>query len=197
MVQLLRRAIVLGGPSLLLLGVAKAASLPTPAQTQGPFYPRRLPADSDLDLTVYGAGRPEGRVIDVIGRVTDVRAKALADTVVEIWQADALGVYSHVGAPGGDPNFQGYGAVRTGPDGAYRFRTIVPGLYPGRTRHIHVKVRPPAGDALTTQMYFPGEPQNDRDGLYRRLGSDAARAAVTAMPEPGEPPRLRFDIVLG
>ena len=197
MVQHLRRAIVLGGPSLLLLSVAKAASLPTPAQMEGPFYPRRLPADSDLDLTVYGSGRPEGRTIDVIGRVTDVRANALAGTVVEIWQADARGVYAHVGAPGADPNFQGYGVVRTGPDGAYRFRTIVPGLYPGRTRHIHVKAHPPGGDVLTTQMYFPGEPQNARDGLFLRLASDAARAAVTAVPEPGEPPRLRFDIVLG
>ena len=197
MVQLLRRAIVLGGPSLLLLGAAKAATLVTPSQMEGPFYPRRLPDDRDADLTAYGAGRPEGRIIDVIGRVTDPNAVGLAGAVVEIWQADAQGIYPHVGIPGADPNFQGYGAVRAGRDGEYRFRTVLPGPYPGRTRHIHVKAHPPGGAVLTTQMYFPGEPMNARDGLYGRLGSDAARAAVTAEMEPGDPPRFRFDIVIG
>ena len=192
-----RRLIVLGGASLVMLGVARAATVATPRQSEGPFYPRSLPADRDFDLTEFGAGPPEGEVIDVGGRVTDVRASPLSGAVVEIWQADARGVYPNVGMGGGDPNFQGYGAVRTGADGEYRFRTIRPALYSGRTRHIHFKVHPDAASGLTTQMYFPDEPANARDGLFQSIPEGAPRQAVIAALEGGSPPRLRFDIVLG
>jgi protocatechuate 3,4-dioxygenase, beta subunit len=192
-----RRLIVLGGASLLMLGVARAAIVPTPPQAEGPFYPRRLPADRDFDLTVFGPGSPKGEVIDVVGRVTDLRGNPLAGAVVELWQADARGFYPNVGMAGADPNFQGYGAVRTGADGEYRFRTIRPALYATRTRHIHFKVHPDARSGLTTQMYFPGEPANERDGLFRRIPEGAPRQAVVARLEGGSPPRFRFDIVLG
>ena len=192
-----RRLIVLGGASMLMLGVASAATVPTPRQSEGPFYPRRLPADQDADLTEFGGGRPEGQIIDVVGRVTDVRAKSLSGAVVEIWQADARGYYPNVGMGGADPNFQGYGAVRTGADGEYRFRTIRPALYSGRTRHIHFKVHPAAASGVTTQMYFPDEPANARDGLLQSIPQGAPRQAVIASLEGGDPPRFRFDIVIG
>ncbi|HEX2257339.1 MAG TPA: protocatechuate 3,4-dioxygenase [Afifellaceae bacterium] len=192
-----RRLIVLGGASFVMLGVARAATVPTPRQSEGPFYPRRMPGDRDFDLTEFGAGPPEGEVIEVVGRVTDVRASPLPGAVVELWQADARGFYPNVGMGGADPNFQGYGAVRTGSDGEYRFRTIRPALYASRTRHLHFKVIPAAGSGLTTQMYFPGEPANERDGLFRSIPEGAPRQAVIATVEGGSPPRLRFDIVLG
>jgi protocatechuate 3,4-dioxygenase, beta subunit len=177
-----RRLIVVGGASLVMLGVARAATVPTPHQAEGPFYPRSLPADRDFDLTEFGgAGRPEGEV----------------SAVVELWQADARGFYPNVGMAGADPNFQGYGAVRTGSDGEYHFRTVRPALYATRTRHIHFKVHPASGSGLTTQMYFPGEPANERDGLFRRIPEGAPRQAVIASREGGSPPRYRFDIVLG
>jgi protocatechuate 3,4-dioxygenase beta subunit len=193
-----RRLVVLGGASLVMLGVARAATIPTPRQSEGPFYPRSLPADRDFDLTTFaGAGRPEGEIIDVVGRVTDLRANPMSGAVVEIWQTDARGFYPNVGMGGADPNFQGYGAVRTGADGEYRFRTVRPALYASRTRHIHFKVHPAAASGVTTQMYFPGEPANDRDGLLQSIPEGAPRQAVVASLEGGEPPRLRFDIVLG
>lgn len=193
-----RRLIVVGGASLVMLGVARAATVPTPPQAEGPFYPRSLPADRDYDLTEFGgAGRPEGEVIEVVGRVTDLGANPLPGAVVELWQADARGFYPNVGMAGADPNFQGYGAVRTGSDGEYRFRTVRPALYATRTRHIHFKVHPASGSGLTTQMYFPGEPANERDGLFRRIPEGAPRQAVIASQEGGSPPRYRFDIVLG
>lgn len=192
-----RRAIVLGGASLLMLGVARAATVPTPRQSEGPFYPRSLPADRDFDLTEFGGGPPEGEVIDVVGRVTDLRANPLPGAVVEIWQADARGYYPNVGMDGADPNFQGYGAVRTGADGEYRFRTVRPALYASRTRHIHFKVQPDSASGVTTQMYFPDEPANARDGLLQSIPQGEPRQAVIASMEGGEPPRLRFDIVLG
>ena len=192
---LARRCFLIGSGLLVVDAAALAAGLATPAQTEGPFFPRRIPADSDFDLTLYGQGRAEGAVIDVAGRVLDLKGAPIGGAEVEIWQADDRGIYANVGAEGGDPDFQGYGIVRAAADGIYRFRTILPGLYTGRTRHIHFRIRPGAGRSLTTQMYFPGEAGNARDGVLRRL-DPAAQAAVIAAVEPGDPPRYRFDIVL-
>jgi protocatechuate 3,4-dioxygenase beta subunit len=106
--------------------------------------------------------------------------EALADAKVEIWQCDAGGVYHHVGehSRGADPNFQGYGRAHTAGDGAFRFRTIKPVPYPGRTPHIHVIVGAANGRKLTTQLYVAGEPQNERDGLFRSIRDAAARDSV-------------------
>ena len=148
---------------------------PTPRMTEGPFYPRTFPRDSDADLTrVAGrATRAQGTPLAVSGRVLDRRGAPRAGARVEIWQCDATGQYHHVGEPGGDPDFQGWGAVVTDADGRYAFTTIKPAPYPGRTPHIHFTVAEGGRRNLTSQMFIEGEPGNERDGLYRHLGADA------------------------
>jgi protocatechuate 3,4-dioxygenase beta subunit len=152
----------------------------TPQQTEGPFYPVDLPKDSDHDLlkngnASYGRGQPAW----VEGSVSDLVGKPLAGAQVEIWQCDEAGHYHHPGDGGrADPAFQGFGRVTVGPDGKYRFRTIRPVAYSGRTPHIHFKVKLGSRELLTTQLYVEGDPHNERDGLWRRL-AQPQRAAVT------------------
>lgn len=150
---------------------------PTPRMTEGPFYPRKLPADADADLTVVQgrAGRAKGTVLEISGRVIDRTGRPRAGSRVEIWQCDSLGEYHHVGEQqgSGDPDFQGFGAVVTDAEGRYRFRTIKPAPYPGRTPHIHFVVAEGGKRRLTSQMFIEGEAGNERDGLYRYLGRDA------------------------
>ena len=122
---------------------AAARILPTARQGPGPFYPERKPFDSDADL-VRVAGRNDlasGRVTHVFGTVTDPAGQPMVRAVVEIWQCDAFGRYHHPRAPGhdqADPKFQGFGRAMTDGDGLYRFRTIKPVPYPGRTPHINL-----------------------------------------------------------
>lgn len=153
---------------------------PTPAQAEGPFYPVSFPKDSDFDLLRNGAatyGRGQPAWLD--GQVTDLSGKPLAGARVEIWQCDEAGHYHHPGDGGkADPSFQGYGRVTVGADGNYRFRTIRPAAYSGRTPHIHVKVRLGTRELLTTQLYVAGDPNNQRDFLWRQLDPEA-RAAIT------------------
>ena len=158
---------------------------PTPSQTEGPFYPDRMPADTDFDLLKNGNNHyTKGQAAWLTGSVTDVRGKPLADAVVEIWQCDNDGHYIHSADGGGsgggraDPAFQGFGRVQVAADGSYRFRTLRPAPYSGRTPHIHVKVKLGQKELLTTQMYVAGDPGNARDGLWRSLNSDA-KAALT------------------
>jgi protocatechuate 3,4-dioxygenase beta subunit len=178
---------------------------PTPRQTAGPFYPQTKPADADADLaTVAGAdGTATGTILLVEGRVMAPDGRPVADALVEIWQCDAYGRYHHpYDGGGGDPRFQGYGAIRTTADGAYRFRTIRPVAYPGRAPHIHFAISGPRFAPLTTQMYVAGEPLNDRDLILGRI-TDPARRASLIVPlrpaAPNEPAILAgtFDIVLG
>ena len=102
--------------------------------------------------------------------------------LVDLWHADEKGEYDNVG-------FRYRGHVFTGPDGAFRFRTIVPALYPGRTRHYHVKVQAPSSRLLTTQLYFPNEPANLHDGLFQR-------ELLMRVADSGEDRDGRFDFVL-
>ena len=186
-----RRTFVIGAAGLVFARpVTAVAAVLTPRQTEGPFYPVNKPADQDIDLTrVAGrTGRAQGEVIELTGRVFKVDGTPLRDGIVEIWQTNAFGRYDHPRDRSGtrlDPNFQGFGAARTGADGAYRFRTVKPADYllsggSRRAPHIHFRVVDNAGRELTTQMYFPGEPLNASDWLYSRLGSDALREAATA-----------------
>lgn len=193
-----RRGVLLGAAGLVAAKAADAATL-TPRQTAGPFYPEKIPEDSDMDLTAFNGGKAEGEAIEVVGRVLSEKGHALPGTIVEIWQANAHGRYHHSGDSSPepyDPHFQGFGAVKADKDGAYRFRTIRPGIYPGRTRHIHYRLVKDGKSALVTQMYFPDEKaENERDGLFRWLGSNEAQAAATARTDASG--RLEFDIVLG
>ena len=196
------------------LGGAALASLPwralaqarvaTPRQTTGPFYPREFPADRDNDLVaVKGrSGLAQGELLLLAGAVTDVSGRPLAGARVEIWQCNAFGRYHHPGDGSGaplDPNFQGWGESVTGTDGGYRFRTIRPVPYPGRTPHIHFRISGRAVPELVTQMYVEGEPGNERDGLLRSISDARQRAAVIVRLDKapdGKALAGRFDIVL-
>jgi protocatechuate 3,4-dioxygenase beta subunit len=178
----------------------------TPGQTEGPFYPVEFPSDVDSDLVrVTGqAARALGQVTLISGRVTDTRGQPKRGAVVEIWQCDANGVYRHPRAPGQgriDHAFQGYGRTQVDEQGGYRFRTIRPVPYPGRTPHIHFAVHVPGQGRLVTQMYIEGEPLNARDGLLNGIRDPRARRSVIVdlMPAPEAEPgalRGRFDIVV-
>jgi protocatechuate 3,4-dioxygenase, beta subunit len=186
---------------------ALAALLATPAQTPGPFYPKTLPLDADNDLVrIAGHAREAaGTITHLFGRIVDTDGRAIAKTRIEIWQCDSRGHYHHVDdgdARRLDPDFQGYGKTVSADDGSYRFRTIRPVPYPGRTPHIHVAVTSATGRRLVTQMYVAGEALNDRDPVLSQIRDPAARAAViiplaaTAQFEPGAIAGT-FDIVMG
>ncbi len=200
-----RRNLLLGLSGALLAGTAWAGRhLLTPAQTAGPFYPVEPPLDDDNDLTrVRGRARPaSGRIVERDGRSRPPVGRPSRDARVEIWQCDANGRYHHPHDQGGplDENFQGFGRSQTDMQGRYRFRTIRPVPYPGRTPHIHFAVFVPGERPFTTQLYVAGERRNDGDFLFRAIPAER-RHLVTAefLPAPGGQAELaaRFDIVLG
>ena len=141
---------------------AQAAMLVlTPSQTEGPFYPKTIPEERDADLTQV-AGRPakaSGTPLYFGGRVLTQDGTPIRGATVELWQCDVYGRYHHVGDTGEprDDNFQGYGVATTDGDGRYAFKTIRPVPYTGRPPHLHVRVRPRDGSALTTQIYIAGD----------------------------------------
>jgi len=177
--ELLELALGFGGYALCTTASATTASATnrtfTPPMTQGPFYPERKPLDQDADLTrTRGqAGHAQGGVVHVTGRVLNEKGEPVAGARIEVWQANAAGRYTHSSDPNTaplDPNFTGYGVMRTDREGHYSFKTIKPGSYPGlttgvRAPHVHFDV---AGNVnrLITQMFFPNEPTNATDRLF-------------------------------
>ena len=153
----------------------------TPAQTEGPYYPVTFPKDVDYDLLRNGAlNYTQGKSAWVVGSVVDLEGQAVRGAQVEIWQCDHKGHYHHPGDGGrADAAFQGFGRVLVGADGQYRFRTIQPVAYGGRTPHIHVKVKLGSRELLTTQLYVASDPLNERDFLWRGLRDNTDRAALT------------------
>lgn len=181
-----------------------AATL-TPRQSAGPFYPEQLPLDNDNDLVRVGeqTQRAQGQVSDLSGRLLDRNGRAIQDTRIEIWQCDANGRYRHSRDPGQAPidaGFQGFGRTSSDEQGRYRFRTIRPVPYPGRTPHIHVAVFPDGDQPFVTQLYVAGEQRNASDFLYQRL-SEGQQTLVTAafLPSAGADAELAadWDIILG
>jgi len=168
----------------LALPALAASSRAIARMTDGPFYPprawRERWTDWDADLTrVQHAGAmrvAKGEHLGLEARVVDVNGRAIDGATVEIWQCDALGHYRHPSTePTTDPvddAFQGFGSAQSNADGQLRFRTIRPVPYPGRTPHIHVKLRHAAFGEVTSQLFVAGDPGNARDGLWRWLSAD-------------------------
>jgi protocatechuate 3,4-dioxygenase beta subunit len=185
-----RRCVIAGAGAVAALGwPAIALERGLPAMTDGPFYPsiayRARALDWDADLTTVRGRAPDGQPLakargehlDLHGVVRDDNDRAVDGAEVEIWQCDAFGSYRHPrGATGRiDAGFQGFGATRSDGRGSYRFRTIRPVPYPGRTPHIHVKVRHSAFGEVTSQLFVVGEPGNPGDFLYRSLAEGDLR----------------------
>jgi protocatechuate 3,4-dioxygenase beta subunit len=145
-----------------------------------------FPKDTDFDLLRNGnLSYPVGQAAWLEGNVSDLAGRPVAGAVVEIWQCDGEGHYHHAGDGGkADKRFQGFGRVTVGADGSYRFRTIRPVAYGGRTPHIHVKVKLGRRELLTTQLYVANDPGNARDFLWQRLNA-ADRDALTTPFVPG------------
>jgi protocatechuate 3,4-dioxygenase beta subunit len=190
--------------------LAQDKLMSTEEQVLGPFYPMDKPLDRDADLTQLRGrlGTAKGQVIHLTGRVTNLQGKPLAGIKLEIWQANTYGRYAHTNdtnkAPL-DPNFQGYGVQVTDAKGQFRFKTIKPSAYPtgldgwSRPPHIHFYVTG-SHEALVTQMYFPGEPLNEKDRLLQSAapnqGSLIARVAPAGKGLEPDSQMVNWDIIL-
>jgi len=150
---------------------------PTPRQMEGPFFKPRSPQRTSL----LAAGLQGDRIL-LSGFVLSTRCKPVAGALLDFWQCDVQGEYDNRA-------YRLRGHQFTDSTGTYRLETIVPGVYPGRTRHIHVKVQAPGRPVLTTQLYFPGEPENQRDFLFQE-------ELLLATTEAGGVRAGRFDFVL-
>lgn len=179
----------------------------TAALMEGPFYPDRMPLDTDNDLLVINDSLTPavGEVTYLSGRVLRESGSPLRNALVEIWQTDNSGAYIHSGSSNADKrdrNFQGYGRFLTDSEGRYFFRTIKPVRYPGRAPHIHVAISQGGKRVLTTQLLIAGEPDNENDGVFRRLADAKARQTVLTEFKPLPDSKLgeltaNWDIVLG
>jgi protocatechuate 3,4-dioxygenase beta subunit len=150
---------------------------PTVRQTEGPYFKPSSPQRADLVEP-----NSKGRLVELGGQVLTRSCRPVAAALVDLWHADERGDYDNAG-------FRYRGHLFTDGEGRYRFRTILPALYTGRTRHYHVKVQAPQQRVLTTQLYFPDEPTNRRDGLFRR-------ELVMRVAEAGDGLAARFDFIL-
>lgn len=174
---------------------------------EGPFYPDRLPLDTDNDLLLLNDSITPavGEVTYLSGCVKHKDGSPVRNAFVEIWQVDSRGAYIHSGSSNAekrDTNFQGYGRFLTDREGRYSFRTVKPVGYPGRTPHIHFGVSMNGHRVLTTQMLINGHPHNETDGVFRRLTTKPERRTVLADFEPLPNSKVgeltaRFDLVLG
>jgi protocatechuate 3,4-dioxygenase beta subunit len=204
---LLRGGIALGAMALTAPRLLAAELTRTPPLTEGPFYPDRLPLDQDNDLLIVHGNTTQaaGEVTHLSGRVLSRSGEPIRNAVVEIWQVDHRGVYLNTADSGHrqrDTNFQGFGRFETGSTGEYRFRTIKPVPYTGRTPHIHVKVKKGGRELLTTQIFVNGDPQNRSDMVLGGLRDpfDRELVLVDFKPMLGSKQSAlsaRFDIIVG
>jgi protocatechuate 3,4-dioxygenase, beta subunit len=201
------RSSLLRSPNEPLLRIA-----PGPAENSGPHFLSLRPTEHDADLTAQGNAAPLGQRIAVCGGVSDEGGRPVADSLIEIWQANAAGRYHHARDGGHaplDPNFIGAGRTRTDADGRYRFITIRPGAYPWanhanawRPAHIHFSLFGASyATRLVTQMYFPGDELLPFDPIFHSITDARARELLIAHFDwdqtlPGQWLGFRFDIVL-
>ena len=179
----------------------------TPKQTEGPFYPDKLPLDTDNDLLIINDSITSGvgEVTHLTGRILDAKGDPLRNAVIEIWQCDNSGAYLHTGSSNrdkADKNFQGFGRFTTGSTGEYYFRTIKPVPYPGRAPHIHIKVKKGGKELLTSQFYIKGHEGNSKDGIFRAIRDPKALELITLdfTPLPGSKIgelTAKGDVILG
>jgi protocatechuate 3,4-dioxygenase beta subunit len=203
--RILLNGLLLGALAYSTSGLCAQNLIGTPAQTEGPFYPDKLPLDQDNDLVIIAGNKTTalGEITHLTGRILDLHGTPLSGVVIEIWQVDYNGRYIHSAdaSAKNDTNFQGYGRFETGRTGEYRFRTIKPVPYPMRTPHIHVRLHKGGRELLTTQLYVQGHPLNERDGILRSISNPQQRASVLVpfLPKGERRGELaaRFDIVLG
>lgn len=181
----------------------------TPWMDSGPFYPVLKPLDEDADLTLIKGKkiRAEGKIVHVTGRVLKQNGEPVKGARIEIWQANKHGRYLHPSDPNTaplDPNFQGSAVIKTDSEGRYRFKTIKPGEYPispteVRTPHIHFEIQGKT-NRLTTQMFFPDEPLNEKDTFLQNLFFDKSSLIAKLLPPTKEIPTgetlLGWDIIL-
>ena len=184
----------------------------TPTITEGPFYPNKLPLDTDNDLLkINDAITPAvGQIVHLSGRVLDIRGNAIRNAVVKIWQVDNNGCYIHTRAPNQkrrDKNFQGFGRFLTNAKGEYYFRTIKPVGYTDRgvverCPHIHAAVELKGRARFVTQFFIKGEKGNKKDFLLKRVRNQKQRELVIRKFEPVKGSKMKelqakFDIVMG
>ena len=179
----------------------------TAAQTEGPFYPDKMPLDTDNDLLILNdsLGAAVGEVTYLTGRILDARGNPIRNATVEIWQCDHNGAYLHAKSGNRekrDKHFQGFGRFLTGKSGEYLFRTIKPVPYPGRTPHIHFAVKVPKQESFTTQCYIKDHPGNAKDGVLKSVRDPKSLASIMVDFAPIKDSKIgelaaNFDIVLG
>lgn len=181
--------------------------IPTGLMGEGPFYPDKLPLDTDNDLLIINDSITPavGEITHLTGRILSPTGQPIRNAFVEIWQVDANGVYLHSGSANkaqADKNFQGYGRFLTDVKGQYYFRTIKPVLYPGRTPHIHIAVSKNGKRVFTSQMLIKGNASNEKDFLYQAIRNVKQRETVMAEFRPIKDSKIgelaaNFDVVLG
>ena len=179
----------------------------TAGMTEGPFYPDKLPLDTDNDLLLINDSITPGvgQITHLSGKILNPLGRPIRNAFVEIWQCDNNGAYLHAGSGNADKrdsNFQGYGRFLTDSKGNYYFRTIKPVPYPGRTPHIHIAVSLNGHRVVTSQILFKDSPLNQRDGIWRNIKDPAARDSVLAAFNPIKDSPLNeleaeFNVVLG
>jgi protocatechuate 3,4-dioxygenase beta subunit len=202
--------LTLGAAAFTVRGAFAEQLARTPPQTEGPFYPDRLPLDTDNDLIIINDSITPavGEITHLTGRILSPTGTPIRNAVVEIWQCDANAVYLHTSDSGPkqaqrDSNFQGFGRFTTGSTGEYYFRTIKPVPYPGRPApHIHFKVKRGGRELLTTQLFINGHPGNQRDGVFHDLEDPVDRELVLIDFKPIKASKIgewsaKFEIVLG
>jgi protocatechuate 3,4-dioxygenase beta subunit len=179
----------------------------TPQMTEGPFYPDKMPLDTDNDLLVINDSITPavGEITHLTGRILSAAGEPIRNAFVEIWQVDNNAVYLHTADRTGkspDQNFQGYGRFMTDSKGNYYFRTVKPVPYPGRTPHIHFAVSKNGHRLWTTQLFVTGHEGNARDGIFQRIGDPKLQALVSSEFKPIPDSKIgelaaSFDIIVG